>query len=198
METVTPEPEDSARPVPELGPGDENPGKLGDSAFPAPQLAAIAADLQRVHEAISVRAERETSQNAAFELLYAELSEMKRSSTSDPALPVYIDLILLHDRIESIGTSRRDSDPMIAQVLQELREEVLEILARREVLMMAPGIGEFDPARQRAITLRPAPSDSLHNHIANVVRRGFLQRDRIVRAEEVVVFRRVPADPGAR
>ncbi len=47
----------------------------------------------------------------------------------------------------------------------------------------------FDPARHEAVGTAPAPSPDRHDRVAETVRPGFRDGDRIVRPPQVVVYR---------
>ncbi|MBV9929094.1 MAG: nucleotide exchange factor GrpE [Acidobacteria bacterium] len=154
-------------------------------------LTEMSAELSVLNSTIEGRLRYDKAKEEAFERLYAELDEMKRNSAFEQARPLYTDLILLFDRIEGARQElARDGSeaPAVLPLLETLSEELLEVLARREVEVLRTS-AEFDPSLQRAVGTQPAPDEAGNNGVARVLRRGFRYRDRILRPEEVIVMK---------
>ncbi|MDN4593514.1 nucleotide exchange factor GrpE [Polycladomyces subterraneus] len=76
-----------------------------------------------------------------------------------------------------------------ALLLETLKDEVLEILYRREIQLMRTGSDAFDPRVQHAIGVEHTDDPADNNRVARVVRHGILYRDTVLRPEEVIVKR---------
>ena len=159
---------------------------------------AIDTKLAQISASFQSRLSYDGAKEKAFDRLYAELDQLKSNTEFDHLRPLYLDLILLYDRIENICASGEDvsrEDSGVSTLLQSLREELVEILYRREVEVIRPSPLTFDPATQRAIGIEPALSESENGRVARVVRKGFVYRNRIIRAEEVIVKKCTASTP---
>lgn len=146
-------------------------------------------NLATLSQAVEKRLSYDKTKEDAFDRLYAELEDLKKNSALEHLRPLFIDFILLYDRIESISQSLEQGepgDPAAAALVRTLGEELVEILCRREVVIV-PLSDAFDPTIHRAIGVEPVASDAQSNRVAKVVRRGFRMGNRILRPEEVIV-----------
>jgi molecular chaperone GrpE (heat shock protein) len=153
-------------------------------------VAQLAAEVTSLQCTVKDRLRYDKAKEEAFDRLYAELDELKKNSAFDQVRPLYLDLILLFDRIENIGIDSGRGSPAtltLATLFKTLSEELLEILSRREVEIIQTASPKFDPITQRAIGTESAATEAENNEVARVVRKGFRFRDRVVRAEEVIV-----------
>lgn len=126
----------------------------------------------------------------AFDRLYVEVEEVRQERGFQQIRPLLMDLILLYDRIE-LGMQQlyglEGSMPEVVQLLQSFRDELLEVLYRREVEVIVAPTATFDRTLQQAVSVQPTVVLSEHNQVVRVVRRGFRYRNRILRSEEVIV-----------
>jgi hypothetical protein len=76
-------------------------------------------------------------------------------------------------------------------------EFLIEILARLEVSIMPVGVGPLDKQMQRAVAIELVEDPGLDMTVARSVKRGFLWKNRVLRAEEVVMNRWKRCAPGA-
>ena len=66
-------------------------------------------------------------------------------------------------------------------------EFLLEVLARLEVSVLPVGTGKLDKKTQRAVAVESTEIQEENLDIVRVLKRGFLWKERVVRAEEVVI-----------
>jgi molecular chaperone GrpE (heat shock protein) len=164
----------------------------------APSLLAVmqrlAADVSHLREKFDARLSYDESKEQAFDRLYADLEGARADGEFERLRPLYIDLILLFDRIEkaveTLSTESVTGKPP-AELLISLRDELLEILCRRGVDLIHPSPETFEPALQRVIGTQIAVDATADNSIAAVVRRGFRHGHRLVRPEEIIL-RKLP------
>jgi molecular chaperone GrpE (heat shock protein) len=182
---------------------DETPSSSPDERISRQMLAAIeslATEFSDLNRTIESRLRYDKVKEEAFERLYAELEDLKKNSAFEQISPLYMDLILLFDRIENI---RQDIDGSTTapspqkDVLKTLSDELLEILYRRGVELINTTDQTFDPSVQQAIGAQPTFSEVEKNQIDRVVRRGFRYRERIIRAEEVIIKKYSPENSSA-
>lgn len=151
-----------------------------------------------------------------FDALHEELKDYKDGFLLENILrPVIRDLVSLYDDLttihqqmqESVLTAAEigsDSLSPIASRLQRMEmnvahhcEFVVEILARLEVSMMPVGTGRLDKQLQRAVAVELVDDPALDMMVARTVKRGFMWKERVLRAEEVVMRRSKHAMPAS-
>jgi molecular chaperone GrpE len=152
--------------------------------------------LLELKETIEQRLTYDRTKDEAFNYLYSELKELKENALFESIKPVYIDLILLFDRIQTFCRNFEDaSSPSISTLevsrkFQSIRDELLEVLCRREIVMIQTDRdAAFNPNQQRAVSTKPTENTSQNNTIESIVREGFNYRNQILRPEEVVVYK---------
>ena len=141
-----------------------------------------------------------------FDALHEELKDYKDGFLVESILkPIVRDLVSLYDDLSTIHRQMEEcvagvaacGDVAGAPVLERLRrmemnvahhcEFVLEILARLEVSMMPIGSGRLDKQAQRAVAIEIVDNPELDMMVVRTVKRGFMWKERILRAEEVVM-----------
>lgn len=155
------------------------------------KLSVVEEGFNSLQKVVEKRLSDDRVKEGAFDLLCDELSELKKNANFEENKPLYIDLILLFDRVESI---RRDisqqasiSSENFSSILENLGDELLEVLCRRGIEMIELGSQDFDRSIQRAISTEPTTVESENNQVARVVRKGFKHQNGLLRAEEVIV-----------
>ncbi|HEX5175486.1 MAG TPA: nucleotide exchange factor GrpE [Chthoniobacteraceae bacterium] len=113
-------------------------------------------------------------------------------------ITLYDDLAEVHRQIGDAAKADEESTGNVALIERLKRLEVnlshkldfiIEVLARLEVTPLPAGTGKLDKHTQRAVALEPAAAADQDNDVVRAVKRGFLWKDRVVRAEEVIVKR---------
>jgi molecular chaperone GrpE (heat shock protein) len=152
--------------------------------------------------------QRNVVNKAMFEALHAELKTYKDAFLLEAVLrPVIRDLISLYDDISDIhrqlalalssqeqrgnlaGSALIFFENVAAPVsqLEHNRDSVLEILERLGVTLLPVGTGKLDKQAQRAVTVEFTEDPDQDHEVVKIVKRGFLWKDRVIRAEEVVI-----------
>lgn len=152
--------------------------------------ARLEIQLTGLCQTVEGRLRYDKAKEDAFEKLYGELEDLKRNSVFEQLRPLFIDFILLFDRIENVRSelSRGDGSPGgVGDIIKTVSDELVEILYRREIEIIRPATDLFDPTIQQAIGTESTSDATDNNRIARVVRRGFRYRNRVLRPEEVIV-----------
>lgn len=127
----------------------------------------------------------------AFDQLYAELKQYKDDFTFQAEKPLLLDLLLFYDSLnwfqESLIKGEMSPD-VIADSFQYLLDEFLEVLYRRDVLPIEQA-DTFDRKNHKAVKVAPTEDEALDYKIAQVLKRGFVRADKLLRPEEVVIHR---------
>jgi molecular chaperone GrpE len=152
--------------------------------------------LLKLQETVKQRLTYDETKEEAFNYLYSELKALKENSTFESIKSVYIDLILLFDRIQTLCNRIEDSEATsisTSEVLDKfgsIRDELLEVLYRREIVkIQTDWDAPFNPNQQRAVSIQPTDNEADNNMIESIVREGFNYRGHLLRSEEVVVYK---------
>lgn len=137
-----------------------------------------------------------------FDALHEELKDYKDGFLLESILkPIIRDLVSLYDDLTTIhkqmeecvvagagaGSTLSDRLERMDTNLAHHCEFVVEILARLEVTMMPIGSGRLDKQAQRAVAVELVEDPELDMMVVRTVKRGFMWKARVLRAEEVVV-----------
>jgi molecular chaperone GrpE (heat shock protein) len=142
-----------------------------------------------------------------FDALHEELKDYKDHFLLESVhRPIIRDLITLYDDLAEIHRQIEASACELAQVdcaertqalvermqtlamnIEHKLDFIIEVLARLEVTPLLAGHGKLDKLSQRAVALEPAQVPEEDGDIVRSVKRGFSWKERVVRAEEVVV-----------
>lgn len=152
-----------------------------------------------------------------FDALHEELRGYKDGFLLESVhRPIIRDLISLFDDLSAIHRQMQESvkfaitpgEEASGPLLERLRtmemnvehncEFILEVLARLEVTLMPVGSGKLDKHTQRVVALERATHPEQDMEIVRACARGFLWKDRVVRAEQVVIRRWKYGEPWTR
>jgi hypothetical protein len=142
-----------------------------------------------------------------FSALHQELKGYKDGFLLESVhRPIIRDLISLYDDITGIQRQitatiaepdSQSQTPLAVRMLERLRtiemnldhnlEFIAEVLNRLEVTLMDPHGGKLDKRTQRAVAVEFAEDPEQEGAVVRIVKRGFLWKDRVLRAEEVVI-----------
>lgn len=156
-------------------------------------VTGIASELNSVKGILKKRLSYDETKEKAFDRLYEELDSFKKNTAFNAIRPLFVDMILLFDRIENVRQEMKQAQGSntidFPELLKTLSEEITEILYRHGTDVINSASATFDPMLQQAIAAQPTTDEAENNTIAQVVRRGFKYQDRIIRPEEVIVRR---------
>ena len=152
--------------------------------------------------------QRNIVNRAMFEALHAELKTYKDAFLLESVLrPVIRDLISLYDDVSEIhrqlalALSTQEQRGNLAgsalmffenvaapsNQLEHNRDSILEVLERLDVMILPAGTGKLDKQSQRAVAVEFTEDPDQDHEVVKVAKRGFLWKDRVIRAEEVVI-----------
>ncbi|MGA8943962.1 MAG: nucleotide exchange factor GrpE [Thermoactinomyces sp.] len=139
---------------------------------------------------VTNRLSYDRTKEVAFDRLYKEMEELKQDQELQQFRPLFIDLILLIDRMNNIYNDKLEvgeNNPELINVLQTLSHEVLEILYRRGVELIVAPSNKFDPKIQQVVDVVPTNNPAEDNMVVHMVRHGFRYKDVVLRPEEVII-----------
>jgi molecular chaperone GrpE len=162
----------------------------GDLETSSDVLSKVLNELSAIRNEFADRLRYDAAKERAFDRLYSDLDQLRADREFDGLKPLYLDLILLFDRLDHLAANAPPAEQGgqgTDALLASLRDEVLEVLYRREIEIVQPVPTVFDPTIQRAIGVQYADSPRDDNSIVSVVRNGFRFRKRLLRPQEVIV-----------
>lgn len=130
-------------------------------------------------------------QQKAFDQLYEELRQYKDDFIFQMEKPFLLDLLLFYDSLNWFQQSlqKQEMSPdVVADSFQYLLDEFLELLYRRDVVPCESN-PRFDRRMHKAVRVLPSSHPAEDWKVQAVLKRGFLRGERLLRAEEVAVFR---------
>jgi molecular chaperone GrpE len=155
-------------------------------------LSNLQQNLSSLLHLITNRLSYDKTKETAFDRLYQEMEELKQDQELNQLRPLYIDLILLIDRMNNIYKDKLDSgtvSPELIHILKTLSAELVEILYRRGVEPIYGTSNLFDPKMQQVVEVVPTSNSQEDGQIVEVVRHGFKYKDIILRPEDVIIKR---------
>jgi len=143
-------------------------------------------ELSNLKQIVENRLSYDKVKEVAFERLYGELDDFKKNAFFERNRPLFIDLILLFDRLENYLHTEIDKSSQFTHLLKSFSEELLEILCRQDIDIISSS-KTFDPTIQRAIKIEITSAKEEDNKVSEVIRKGFRYFDNIFRPEEVII-----------
>jgi molecular chaperone GrpE len=168
-----------------------SPGEADEPEFPAARAEEVSDSILRA--LVAERLSYDLTKEEAFQRLYSDLEHYRALTNSQFFRPLYLDLILLLDRLEA-GLGGLPPGGEGRALLESLQAELEEVLARRGVERMEVLLSAFDAQRQRAVEVVATEDLSEHLTVARVVRPGYEADGAVIRAADVMVRRLATRD----
>jgi molecular chaperone GrpE (heat shock protein) len=151
----------------------------------------LASALVSIRKLLEKRKKEDSVQKKAFDQLYEELAQYKENFVFEAEKPLLLDLLLFYDSLSWFQKSLTDqetSQEVIADSFQYLVDEFLELLYRRDIIPVESK-DAFDGHLHRAVQVVETEDPSKDQTVEQVLKRGFMRADRVLRPEEVVIAR---------
>lgn len=161
---------------------DESPSEI--KATSLPEWSEMCKNITEIRDLITERLKWDKTKEHAFERLYEELDAHKKNKAFEDNRPLYIDLILLYDRIELF---KKEPDVSNCDVLDSIQEELMEILLRRDIEIIKKEGESFDPCFQRIVNTQEVATIDLDGKVIHILRDGFTYKGGVLRPQELVV-----------
>lgn len=147
----------------------------------------LAREVRDLRDLFQRRLLNDKLQRQLYDDLYRQLQMANGQLSHQAVVPLLRQVVLIVDRIEATHTD----DP----VVESIRQELLELLARQGVVRLTAVGKLFDPHLHQAsstVAVSDAEQDGL---VSRELRAGYLIEDRVLRPAEVEVAR--STEPGA-
>jgi len=107
--------------------------------------------------------------------------------------PLLLDLLLLYDTLQTVRRDLRQTEPLTAECvnakLDAVNDELVEVLARQEVLPYAEHPEKLDLRRHRTVKVEKTANQEEDKQVVQIIRDGFTWGESILRPEAVVIKR---------
>jgi molecular chaperone GrpE len=152
------------------------------------QLAAATAEAARLgEEFLRAKAETEnTRRRAAEDVAKAHKFSVESFATS---------LLAVRDSLEAALAVGSPSIESLREGVELTHRQLSAAFERAGVVQVDPAGERFDPHRHEA--MGQVPSDQAPNTVVNVLRKGYLLNDRVIRPALVMLAAGQPPEPGA-
>ena len=148
----------------------------------------ILAELQNIRGNLDQFMREDSSTKRAFDTLYQELQQYKTDFLFQFEKGFLIDLLSFYDSLiwyqNMLEAGTADSKESFTYLI----EEFFEVLRRRDVLP-TPTTESLDRKKHRVIQIENTDDPQQDKMVASVIRRGFMRGERVLREEEIALFR---------
>jgi molecular chaperone GrpE (heat shock protein) len=127
----------------------------------------------------------------ALEAMHRDCEAYKNDFLFQAEKRLLLDLLSFHDSLlwfRQAATAPDATPELIEEGTRYLLDEVLELLYRQDIVPIET-TESYDRARQKALQVVPTTEAARDRHVHRVLRRGFMRGERVLRPEEVVVWR---------
>lgn len=158
-------------------------------------VSGVEEHIVKVAEAYGKLAKDGKRKDQAYDQLYEELRQYKDNFLKSAQKPLFLDVILLFDGISRTINQFADlpdekvTRQMVVDALSHTRDEIIELLYRRDIEKIADAPKKLDVTIQKPVTRIETDNADEDRDIVQVVREGFRWSGVVLRAQEVVVKR---------
>ena len=154
----------------------------------SPKNTDILNELNQIRGHLEQFIREDSSTKRAFDTLYQELHQYKSDFLFQFEKGILIDLLSFYDSLIWYQNmlETESSDPK--ESFSYLVDEFFEVLRRRDVLPI-PAADTLDRKRHHVLQLEQTDDPEKDKHVARIIKRGFLRGDRVLREEEIVLYR---------
>ena len=150
--------------------------------------AQILSEIQNIRSNLDQFIREDSSTKRAFDTLYQELQQYKADFLYQFEKGFLIDLLSFYDSLMWYQNMLEMEGAESKENFSYLVEELYELLRRRDVLP-TPASEILDRKRHRVIQIEETDDPQKDKLVASVIRRGFLRGERVLREEEVALYR---------
>ncbi|MEZ0228907.1 MAG: nucleotide exchange factor GrpE [Planctomycetota bacterium] len=130
-----------------------------------------------------------------YDALYEEMRQYKTNFLDTAQKPLYNEMLLLFDSIQRIMRRIDEVEEAaipkeaVAEAFKQVKDELLEILYRRDIEMIEDHPVKLDVKSQKPVRRVETETPSEDKDVVQVVREGFRRNGAVFRPQEVVVKR---------
>jgi molecular chaperone GrpE (heat shock protein) len=147
--------------------------------------------LQEIRDTIQNRLEYDAVKEKAIDRIGDELKFYRDGYVFQSQKSIFIDLMLLFDGLarilDSLDSEEVFSKEKLRERLEFFKEELLEILYRRDIVPFDEHPEYLNHKLHKTIKTIPTDVESENNKIDKIIKIGFRLKDKILRPEEVII-----------
>lgn len=156
-----------------------------------PMLRENNSVLKEIKTIIQERLEYDAAKEKVVDKLNDELKFYRDNFVFQSQKSMFIDLMLLYDNLERIlnllVNDEAFSKEKIAELLETFKEELLEILYRKDITPFEEHPEYLNYKLHKTIKTIPTNEESENNKVDKIIKIGFRWNDKILRPEEVII-----------
>ncbi len=149
-------------------------------------LIAMGNDQKTILDLLEKKFKYDDTKEKAFNRLYDELDAVKHDKQFQKIKPLYLDLILLYDRIDLLKSENN--------ILNTISDELLEILSKQNIEIIDVENNIFDLSLQKVVDTQIVKEEEFDSKVIQVIRDGFIYEDKILRVQEVVIGKYIASE----
>lgn len=160
----------------------------------AEALSTQNAILKDIKAEMASRALYDAAKEKTIDKLSEELKLYRDNFILQSQKPVFIELIMLYDNLEQTlnllegsQASATDTSLAVKNNLRNIKEELLEILYRRDITPFAEHPELLDYKLHKTVGTITAGVEGENNKVETIRKIGFRWNDKVIRPEEVVI-----------
>ena len=157
-------------------------------------LSTQNAILKDIKAELASRASYDAAKEKAIDKLSEELKLYRDNFIFQSQKPVFVELIMLYDNLAQTLNLLEDSQPHDADTcltvknnLRNIKEELLEILYRRDVTPFVDHPETLDYKLHKTVGTVTTGVEGENNKVEAIRKTGFCWNDKVIRPEEVVI-----------
>ncbi|MBM4055753.1 MAG: nucleotide exchange factor GrpE [Planctomycetes bacterium] len=165
-----------------------------EQASIAEMIASHKALLEEMKSLLEARLSYDATKEKTIEKLHEELKLYRDNFIFQSQKPVFIDLIMLYDNfmqllavLDGKQDMTKEAFSILKQNLHTIKEELLEILYRRDVTPYREHPDFLDYKLHKTTGTVPTTTEAENNKVEKVVKPGFCWNDKVLRPEEVII-----------
>ena len=148
----------------------------------------LQSEIGDIKKMLSDLQKEDRSVKVAFDTLYQELDHYKSEFSLKLEKQLLQDLLTFYDSLLWFQQTINEQPENINDNVQYLNEEFLELLRRRDVLPFPPS-SHFNGQQHRVLQIVKTANLEDDGKIQKLIRRGFFRGEKIMRDEEVSIYR---------
>jgi molecular chaperone GrpE len=148
------------------------------------ELAQLTEEVASLRELFQRRLLEDKGKQQLYDELYRQLQFAQKGLVEQFIAPMTREVLLVVDRLDSTAEHVSEESK---QLLASVREELLEVLARRGLRPVDAWGEQFDPRQHEAVGRVAVPNRDQVGRVVEVRRLGYLLENRLVRPAQVVV-----------
>lgn len=169
--------------------------KYEEQLNPLIEMVSVQVKLsEQIKALLEERLSYDVAKEKTIDKISEELKTYKDNFFFQLQKPIFVELIMLYDSLERIINSHsleqdlpKEQVATLSNNISNIREELLEILYRRDVVPFEDHPDFLDYKLHKTVKTIPTSEESENNKVEKIVKAGFRWNDKVLRPEEVII-----------